>query len=159
MLKKGDKAPDFSLKNHRGESVSLNNFKGKWCVLYFYPKDNTPGCTKQAIDFSDMIEQFHAQGAEVVGVNADTVASHEGFCRRFNLKLNLLSNPDKTVLKAYKVWGEKNFMGKVYEGLTRSTFIINPQGLIEEAMYNVKALGHGKRALLALQKAQDQTKN
>lgn len=156
MLKKGDTAPAFILNNHRGDSVSLDSFKGKWCVLYFYPKDNTPGCTKQAIDFSDMIEDFHACGAEVVGINADTVESHEGFCRRFNLKLILLSDSDKSVLKAYKVWGEKNFLGKSYEGLTRSTFIINPEGIIKDAMYNVKALGHGKRALLALQKAQSQ---
>lgn len=158
MLKKGDNAPTFSLKNHKGEIISLDNFKGKWCVLYFYPKDNTPGCTRQAIDFSDMIDDFQALGAEVIGVSADTVESHEGFCRRFNLKLMLLSDPEKNTLKAYKVWGEKNFMGKVYEGLTRSTFIINPQGIIEDAMYNVKALGHGKRALISLQKVQNNSK-
>ncbi|MGL5255093.1 MAG: thioredoxin-dependent thiol peroxidase [Brevinema sp.] len=154
MLKKGDLAPAFTLESNLGKPVSLSDFKGQWCVLYFYPKDNTPGCTKQAIDFSEMLEEFHAEGAEVIGINADTIESHQGFCRRFQLKMMLLSDNTKDTLKAYKVWGEKQFMGKIYEGLTRSTFIINPEGVITEAMYNVKALGHGKRALTALKKCQ-----
>ncbi|MGL5956075.1 MAG: thioredoxin-dependent thiol peroxidase [Brevinema sp.] len=147
MLKAGDKAPLFELPDISGNTVSLNDYQGKWVIIYFYPKDNTPGCTLQAVDFSTLYDEFQALGVDIIGINADTIASHQSFCKKHNLKIKLLSDPQKTMLSEYKVWGEKQFMGQKYEGLTRSTFIIDPNGIIKEAMYNVKAKDHGARVL------------
>jgi peroxiredoxin Q/BCP len=150
MLKKGDKAPDFDLLETSGEKLSIDDYKGSWFILYFYPKDSTPSCTNQARDFSDLYPEFQELGVDIIGVNGDTIESHQKFCTKNNLKIKLLSDTEKTVLKAYKVWGEKTFMGTQYEGLIRSTFIINPSGIIEEAMYNIKAKDHGSRVLRSL---------
>lgn len=147
MLKKGDNAPFFDLVDSTGKNVSLDDFKGKWLVLFFYPKDNTPGCTIEAHEFSEALEEFSEAGVEVFGINGDSVESHQNFCMKKKLQVRLLSDTEKTVLQAYKVWGEKLFMGTLYAGLTRSTFIINPDGLIEEAMYNIKIKGHVSRVL------------
>ncbi|MGL4676690.1 MAG: thioredoxin-dependent thiol peroxidase [Brevinema sp.] len=147
MLKTGDKAPLFTLSDINGNNVSLNDYQGKWVIIYFYPKDNTPGCTLQAVNFSTLYEQFQALGVDIIGINSDSIESHQTFCTKHNLKIKLLSDPQKTVLSEYKVWGEKQFMGKTYEGLIRSTFIINPEGVITEAMYNIKAKDHGTRVL------------
>lgn len=147
MLKKGEPAPYFDLYEVSGDKLSLDDFKGKWLILYFYPKDSTPGCTNQAINFSDLYSEFQLLGADIVGINGDTLESHKKFCTKNNLKMKLLSDTDKHVLSAYKVWGEKQFMGTKYEGLIRSTFIINPEGIIEEAMYNVKVKDHSVRVL------------
>lgn len=152
MLKKGDKAPDFRLKNTEGNWVSLEDYKGKWLVVYFYPKDNTPGCTKQAVDFSDLRPKFQALGVNVIGINTDSVESHQNFCKNNDLHIPLLSDPDKSTLNAYKVWGEKKFMNRIYTGLIRSTFIIAPDGTIAEALYNVKATGHGRRIYNMMEK-------
>ncbi len=150
MLRKGELAPSFSLPNAEGKTVSLDDYKGKWVIVYFYPKDNTPGCTLQAIDFTSYYDDFQALGIDIIGINGDSVESHLNFKTKQNLKIILLSDTSKQTLSAYKVWGEKQFMGKTYEGLTRSTFIINPEGVLEEAMYNIKAKDHGSRVLRAV---------
>lgn len=147
MLKKGDIAPDFSLPDTKGNIVSIKDYLGKWVIIYFYPKDNTPGCTIQAVDFSTQYDEFQTLGIDIIGINGDSIESHKSFCTKHNLKIRLLSDGNKEALTAYKVWGEKQFMGKIYEGLIRSTFIINPDGKIEEAMYNIKAKDHGSRVL------------
>lgn len=152
MLKKGDHAPNFKLYQIDGELLSLDDYKGKWVIIYFYPKDNTPGCTKQAVDFTNLYPEFQELGVDIIGINGDSIESHQNFHTKNHLQIKLLSDPDKSILKTYKVWGEKKFMDKVYEGLIRSTFIINPDGIIEEAMYNVKATGHGARVLKIIKK-------
>lgn len=147
MLKKGDLAPNFSLPDTNNNIISLSDYLGKWVIIYFYPKDNTPGCTVQAVDFSSHYDEFQALGIDIIGINGDSIESHQSFCKKHNLKVKLLSDQNKDTLTAYKVWGEKQFMGKTYEGLIRSTFIINPEGKLEEAMYNIKAKDHGSRVL------------
>jgi len=158
MLKKGDQAPIFSLNQINGEILSLDDYKGRWVIVYFYPKDNTPGCTKQAIEFTELYDQFQELGVDIIGINSDSIESHQSFVKKNNLQVILLSDTDKKVLKEYKVWGEKKFMDKVYEGLIRSTFIINPEGIITEAMYNIKATGHGARVLKIFKKILDSKK-
>ncbi|MGL4367006.1 MAG: thioredoxin-dependent thiol peroxidase [Brevinemataceae bacterium] len=145
MLKKGDKAPEFSLPQADGTIISLSDYKGKWLILYSYPKDNTPACSKQSVEFSDMLPEFQQLGVEILGINRDSVESHQHFIQKKGLKFPLLSDTEKTVLQAYYIWGEKKFMNNVYEGLSRSTFVINPEGMIEEAFYNIKAAGHVAR--------------
>ncbi|MGL4561406.1 MAG: thioredoxin-dependent thiol peroxidase [Brevinema sp.] len=152
MLKKGDSAPNFNLAKIDGTMLSSEMYKGKWYILYFYPKDNTPGCTKQATEFSHLVSEFQRLGVDIIGVNADSVETHQKFCQKHNLEVILLSDPEKTLLQSYKVWGEKKFMDKIYEGLIRSTFIINPEGIIEEAMYNIKVSGHADRVLKNMKK-------
>jgi len=153
MLKKGDIAPQFSLDSLSGNKVSLSDYLGKWVIIYFYPKDSTPGCTIQAVDFSGLYPDFQALGVDIIGINADSIESHQKFTTKHKLEVILLSDTEKTTLSAYKVWGEKTFLGKIYEGLTRSTFIINPEGIIDEAMYNVKAKDHGTRVLRILKQS------
>ena len=153
MLKKGDIAPQFSLDSVSGNKVSLSDYLGKWVIVYFYPKDGTPGCTVQAVSFTDIYPEFQALGVDILGINSDSIESHQKFATKHKLEVTLLSDTEKTTLSAYKVWGEKTFLGKVYEGLTRSTFIINPEGLIDEAMYNVKAKDHGTRVLRILKQS------
>jgi peroxiredoxin Q/BCP len=140
-LKAGDEAPDFTLPSNQG-TKSLSDYRGQWVVLYFYPKDNTPGCTQEACDFRDALP---GMGAAVLGVSADDVASHESFASEYNLPFPLLSDPDSLTAKRYGAYGEKNLYGKTYEGVLRTTFIINPKGKVAEAMYNVKAQGHAER--------------
>ncbi|MGL4389146.1 MAG: thioredoxin-dependent thiol peroxidase [Brevinema sp.] len=152
MLKKGDKAPSFNLPKIDGTMLSSNEYQNKCYILYFYPKDNTPGCTKQATEFSHLMTEFKELGVDIIGVNADSIESHQNFCHKHTLEVILLSDPEKQLLQAYKVWGEKKFMDKIYEGLIRSTFIINPQGIIEETMYNVKVAGHADRVLKNIKK-------
>ncbi len=147
MLRKGALAPKFSLPNASGQTISLDDYKGKWVIVYFYPKDNTPGCIQQATDFSNYYDEFQSFGIDIIGINGDSMESHQNFQTKHNLKVILLSDPTKQTLSDYKVWGEKQFMGKTYEGLTRSTFIINPDGILEEAMYNIKAKEHASRVL------------
>lgn len=159
MLKKGDKAPSFNLPKMDGTFLSLEEYKGKWVIVYFYPKDNTPGCTIEAKDFSQLLPEFQELGVDIIGINGDSVDSHQKFCDKQNLNIILLSDTDKQSLKDYKVWGEKNFMGKIYEGLIRSTFIINPEGIIEEPMYNIKVAGHGARVLKMMKKILGQSQS
>ena len=138
MLKVGDKAPNFSLKDKDGNTVSLSDFAGKKVVLYFYPKDNTPGCTRQACAFAGAYGEFKKRGAEVVGISKDSVASHVKFAEKYSLPFILLSDPDRQAIEAYGVWQEKKLYGKTSFGVVRTTFIIGEQGNIEAIMPKVK---------------------
>ena len=138
MISINDKAPEFNLLNENDEQISLADFAGQWLVLYFYPKDDTPGCTKEACDFTDALDEFKGLNASVVGVSADSIQSHQKFIQKYRLGITLLSDPDKIVHKAYGAWGLKKNYGKEYEGTIRSTFIINPEGIIADKWSNVR---------------------
>lgn len=138
MLKQGDKAPEFTLNDKDGKAVSLSDFRGKTLVLYFYPKDNTSGCSKQAAAFAALNAKLEALGAVVVGVSRDSEASHVKFAEKYSLPFTLLSDPDRMVHEAYGVWQEKKLYGKVNMGVVRTTFIINGEGVIEKVMEKVK---------------------
>jgi len=144
-LEAGDKAPDFSLEDHTGKTWSLGDLKGKKVVLYFYPTDDTPGCTAQACDFRDSWTHFQNAGFVVLGVSPQGRESHEKFTNKYDLNFPLLIDEDHAVAEAYDAWGEKKNYGKTYIGLKRSTFVIDEDGLISEAQYNVKAKGHVAR--------------
>ena len=138
MLDVGMKAPDFKLQDKDGREITLSGFRGKKVVLYFYPKDNTPGCTKQACAFASAYDGFKAKGVEVIGVSKDSVASHVKFAEKYNLPFILISDPELKAIKAYDVWQEKKLYGKVSMGVVRTTYIINEQGIIEKVMPKVK---------------------
>ncbi len=138
MLKVGDKAPLFTLKDRTGEVVSLSDFWGKKVVLYFYPKDNTPGCTRQACAFAQNYGKFKEKNVSVVGISKDSVESHAKFADKFSLPFILLSDPDRIAIEQYGVWKEKKLYGKVSMGIVRTTFIIDENGYIEKIMPNVK---------------------
>lgn len=138
MLEVGTKAPDFTLKNQEGQEVSLSQFAGKRVVLYFYPRDNTPGCTRQACGFAQNYEGFNQRDVVVIGVSKDSVASHLKFAQKYELPFVLLSDPDLEAIQAYGVWQEKKLYGKVSMGVVRTTYVIDPQGVIEKVMPKVK---------------------
>ena len=138
MLEVGTKAPEFTLPDKDGNPVSLTDFAGKKVVLYFYPKDNTPGCTRQACTFAGAYEDFKKINAVVIGVSKDSVASHQKFAEKHGLPFILLSDPELTAIQAYGVWQEKKLYGKVSMGVVRSTFVINENGMIEKVMPKVK---------------------
>ena len=138
MLEVGMKAPNFSLLNQNGETVSLSDFYGKRVVLYFYPKDNTPGCTRQACAFAAAYDGFKSQDVQVIGISKDSVASHLKFAQKHDLPFILLSDPDLTAIQAYDVWKEKKLNGKTSMGVVRTTYIINGEGVIEKVMPKVK---------------------
>ena len=138
MLEIGMKAPNFTLKDKNGNDVSLSDFLGKRVVLYFYPKDNTPGCTRQACAFAGAYKQFEAKDVEVIGISKDSVASHVKFAEKYDLPFILLSDPDRIAIEAYGVWQEKKMCGKVSMGVVRTTFIIDENGNIEKIMPKVK---------------------
>ena len=142
MLKVGDPAPDFDAVLDNGETVSLSQFKGKNVVLYFYPKDNTPGCTREACDFRDNISSLEDKNTVVLGVSPDSVKSHQKFKDKFELPFPLISDEAKDVAQAFGVWREKKMYGKTRMGIVRSTFIIGPDGLIAKAYDSVKVAGH-----------------
>ena len=150
MLEVGMKAPDFTLLDKNGEAVSLADFSGKKVVLYFYPKDNTPGCTRQACAFAGAYKQFEAMGVEVVGISKDSVASHVKFAEKYNLPFVLLSDPELSAIQAYGVWQEKKLYGKVSMGVMRTTFIIDEQGMIQKVMPKVKPDTNAAEILEAL---------
>ena len=149
-LKVGDKAPEFSLQSGEGETVKLKDFKGKQVVFYFYPKDNTSGCTKQACDFRDTQPAIKKAGAVVLGVSPDSVASHEKFAAKFELPFTLLADPDHAVAEKYGVWVEKSMYGRKYMGIERTTFLIDENGKIAEIWSKVKVPGHVKAVVEAL---------
>ena len=153
MLKKGDKAPSFSLQNVDGNNIKLEDLRGKKVVLYFYPKDSTPGCTLQANDYTSLIPEFEALNTTVIGVSPDSCESHKKFKEKYNLKIDLLVDSDKEVVKSYFAYGDRSLYGKLVTGIKRSTFIIDENGIIEEALYNVKATGNAKRVLGILEKS------
>jgi thioredoxin-dependent peroxiredoxin len=140
-------APNFRTKNQKDCNVTLADFADKWLILYFYPKDNTPGCTTEAIDFSQLLPDFQKLGAVVVGVSPDSVKSHCNFINKQNLSIELLSDPDHQIAEAYGFWGLKKFMGKEYMGIIRSTVLITPDGKIAHQWHNVKVKGHAKIVL------------
>ena len=139
MLETGIKAPDFTLLNQDGESVTLSQYLGKKIILYFYPKDNTPGCTKQACGFAQLYPDFVKKGAVILGVSKDSVKSHKKFEEKYQLPFTLLSDPDLVAIQAYDVWKEKNMYGKKVMGVVRTTYLINGEGIIEKAYTKVKA--------------------
>lgn len=147
MVKEGDKAPAFSLDDDTGKKVSLSDFAGKKVVLYFYPKDNTPGCTKEACSFRDVYDEILEKGAVVIGISADSVKSHDKFKNKYSLPFYLLSDPDKQVMQAYGAWGEKKMYGKTFLGTMRSTFIIAEDGKIQKVFPKVTPKEHGKEVL------------
>ncbi len=141
-LEVGEKAPQFCLPNQDGEEVCLKDYKGRWVILYFYPKDNTSGCTREAKDFTEHLSDFKELGAVVFGVSPDSLESHRKFREKHSLKVTLLSDPEHKVLEAYGAWGLKKRYGKEYYGVIRSTFIIDPKGEIAYRWYNVRVNGH-----------------
>lgn len=149
-LREGDKAPDFSLESSEGGVVSLKDLKGKPVVLYFYPKDDTPGCTKEACAFRDLYADFKAAGAALFGASTDPVKSHKKFVEKFHLTFPLLSDPEKKLVEAYGVWGEKTFMGRKYMGTHRVTFLIGPDGRIAKIWPEVKPEEHPAEVLEAI---------
>lgn len=138
MLMAGEQAPDFTLNDKDGNPVSLSDFAGKKVVLYFYPRDNTPGCTRQACAFAGAYKQFEELGVQVIGISKDSVKSHQNFAAKYELPFILLSDPELQAIRAYDVWKEKKLYGKVSMGVVRSTYIINENGVIERAMEKVK---------------------
>jgi peroxiredoxin Q/BCP len=150
MLKQGDIAADFLLNDSDGNPVSLSQFKGKKVVIYFYPRDNTPGCTREACSFRDVYDLILAEGAVVLGISKDSVESHQKFSKRNGLPFYLLSDVDHKAAEAYGVWGEKKLYGKAYVGMIRSTFIIDEQGTILKVFSKVKTENHGQEVLDAL---------
>ena len=141
-LKVGDAAPAFTGEDQNGETVSLDQYRGNKLVLYFYPKDNTPGCTAEACNLRDNYEQFMEKGYEILGVSADSRISHQNFISKYELPFRLLSDVDKKILKAYNAWGEKTRYGKTYEGILRKTHIISEDGIIEKIFDKVKTKDH-----------------
>lgn len=137
-LEEGTKAPDFSGKDQNGNTVKLSDFKGKKLVLYFYPKDDTPGCTKEACSFRDHYKKLQKEGYAILGVSADSEAKHQKFIEKYDLPFPLLSDPNKEVIEAYGAWGLKKFMGREYEGIIRMTYVIDEQGKIEHVIEKVK---------------------
>ena len=149
-LQNGDQAPPFELPSTQGDK-SLETYRGEWVVLYFYPKDDTPGCTAEACDFRDALPGMNAS---VIGVSADDMASHEAFKEKYSLPFPLLSDEGAAVARAYGSYGDKEMGGKTYRGTLRSTFIIDPEGRVAEAMYNVSAQGHAEKVQARLAELQ-----
>lgn len=149
-LSKGDKAPYFNGLNQRNENISLDTFKGKKLILYFYPKDNTPGCTAESCNLNDNYESWLAKGYEVVGVSPDSVASHKKFADKFQFGFNLVADPQTEILQAYGVWGEKSMYGKKYMGVLRTTFVIDENGVITDVFEKVDTKNHTEQIFKAL---------
>lgn len=153
MLKAGDKAPLFTLKDQNNHDVSLSDFLGKKVVLYFYPKDMTPGCTKQACSFRDLTQDLRALNVVILGVSMDDVNTHQQFIKKENLPFTLLSDPEKKAINQYDVWGEKNNYGKKYMGLIRSTFIIDENGIIIKTFYRASSSTNAEKVLKFLKES------
>lgn len=150
MVKEGERAPEFSLEDADGRTVRLSDFRGSAVVLYFYPRDDTPGCTKEACSFRDEHEALLARRAVVLGVSADTAKSHAKFRDKYGLPFTLLADPERTAIEAYGVWVEKKMYGKTVHGIQRSTFVIGPDGLVRKVFPKVSPEGHAAEVLAAL---------
>ncbi|MCX6171674.1 MAG: thioredoxin-dependent thiol peroxidase [Flavobacterium sp.] len=146
-LKKGDKAPSFSGKDQDGNNHALTDYKGKKLVVFFYPKANTPGCTAEACDLRDNFERFNINNYALLGVSADNAKAQANFKNKFEFPFPLLADEDKSVIQAFGVWGPKKFMGKVYDGIHRTTFVINEEGFIDEVITEVKTKDHASQIL------------
>ena len=151
ILTEGNKAPEFELKDSQGKTHTLADFAGQTVVIYFYPKDDTPGCTKEACSFRDSYKDFRDAGIEIIGISPDTEKSHQKFQQKYELPFILLSDPDHAVCEKYGVWGLKKNYGREYEGVFRTTFIIDPQGVIKRVFKNVKPSDHSQEVLQAMQ--------
>ncbi|MCF8228755.1 MAG: thioredoxin-dependent thiol peroxidase [Bacteroidales bacterium] len=143
----GDKAPDFQAKDQNGNTVSLSDYKGQKVILYFYPKDNTPGCTAEACNLRDNYQELQDKGFKIIGVSADSEKSHKNFASKYDLPFPLIPDTEKEIINAYGVWGPKKFMGKEYEGINRKTFIIDENGKIETIFEKVKTKDHTNQIL------------
>jgi thioredoxin-dependent peroxiredoxin len=150
VIEEGKPAPDFELESDSGETVKLSDFRGRSVVLYFYPKDDTPGCTTEACEFRDAYDVFRERGAEILGVSPDDVGSHGKFKTKYELPFTLLADPEHEVAEKYGVWGERSSYGKTSMGITRSTFIIDPDGNVARAMLGIKPAGHASEVLHSL---------
>jgi peroxiredoxin Q/BCP len=146
-LKKGDEAPRFEAKDQQGNTIRLQDYLGKKLVLFFYPKASTPGCTAEACDLRDNYQTFLSRGYDVLGVSADSAKRQENFKNKYELPFPLLADEDKAVINAFGVWGLKKFMGKEYDGIHRTTFVINENGIIEEVISKVKTKAHAEQIL------------
>lgn len=146
-LNEGDKAPDFTGLNQDGESISLRDYTGKKLVLFFYPKDNTPGCSAEACSLRDHFQELKDQGFELLGVSPDSQRKHQNFIKKFDLPFPLLADTEQEVLQAYGVWGEKSMYGKTYMGVHRTTFLINEEGVIDKIYRKVKTKAHAEQIL------------
>lgn len=149
-LHEGDKAPEFTLPSSEGTDISLRDYRGKKLVLYFYPKDDTPGCTKESCSFRDNLARVRRKGAEVLGISADSQKSHQKFIEKYALSFPLVSDEEKKVLKLYEVWKQKSFMGKKFMGIVRTTYVIDEKGRIAHIFPKVKVEGHVDEVLAVL---------
>ena len=150
MINENTKAPDFTLPSTNGENQKLKDLLGKYVVIYFYPKDDTPGCTIETNDFNKLLPKFKKLNCEIFGISKDTIKSHDKFREKFKIKFDLLSDEEIKVLKKYKVWGKKKFMGREFMGIIRSTFLIDKKGKIVKVWDNVKVKDHAKEVLETL---------
>jgi len=150
MVSEGDEAPDFTLQADDGRKVSLSDYRGKKVVLYFYPKDGTPGCTREAVEFKNMIKEFKKEGAVILGVSKDSVQSHQKFKQKHGLPFTLLSDPEGKILDLYGVWKKKSFYGRTFMGTERTTFLIDERGTVQKVYRKVKVKGHAQACLLDL---------
>ncbi len=150
MLKEGDKAPDFELKDQNGKLHKLGDYRGKTVVLYFYPKDDTPGCTKEACSIRDGWKKLQKAGLVILGVSADSVESHSKFAAKYNLPFPLLADVERKTIQAYGAWGEKNLYGKIMQGIFRTTFIIGKSGAIEKVIGKVDTANHADQIMSTL---------
>jgi thioredoxin-dependent peroxiredoxin len=150
VVEEGAPAPDFELTSDEGETVTLSALRGRPVVLYFYPKDDTPGCTTEACEFRDAYDRFREQGVEILGVSPDTEASHQKFKSKYELPFPLLADPDHRAAEAYGVWKEKRNYGKTYMGIERSTFVIDADGKVAKAMRGIRPAGHAVQVLETL---------
>jgi len=141
------KAQDFTLPDQYGKIHKLSDYRGRWVILFFYPRDNTPGCTKEACNFRDSYHEFEKRGIQILGVSKDSVASHKKFAEKFSLNFPILSDEKKKVIKLYKAWGLKKFMGREFEGTIRMSYLVNPQGKIEKIYPKVNPLTHASEVL------------
>lgn len=151
----GDKAPDFSSVATNGKTLKSADFKGKYLVLYFYPKDNTPGCTIEANNFNSLKEKFAALNAEIVGVSKDSTASHDKFCTKYGLAFDLISDKDSDLCEKFGVWIQKSMFGKKYMGIERATFLIDPEGKIAQIWPKVSVIGHAMSVLKEIEKLKE----
>ncbi len=150
-MTEGQQAPEFSLSDQNGNEHSLSQYKGKWVLLYFYPKDDTPGCIKEACLIRDAMPDFEKLDAVILGMSSDTEKSHKKFAEKYALPFTLLADPEKKVVKLYDVWGRKKFMGREYDGILRTSFLINPAGSIAKIYQNVKPELHAQEVVRDLQ--------
>lgn len=143
----GKRAPAFSLSDQNGQAASLDDFKGRWLVIYFYPKDDTPGCTVEACEFRDGMPGFSKNGIEVIGISPDSIESHGKFGQKFALNFRILADPGAKVCAKYGVWGEKSMYGRKYQGVFRTTFVVSPKGIVEKVFEKVNPKGHSQEVL------------